>query len=30
MTGHDKLGIKKLSSLSGLQVEVVTERLKFL
>ena len=30
MTGHDKLGIKKLSSLSGLRVEEVEARLKFL
>jgi histone acetyltransferase (RNA polymerase elongator complex component) len=30
MTGHDKLGIKKLSSLTGLQIEVVTARLKYL
>ena len=30
MTGHDKLGIKKLASLSGLHIEVVTKRLKFL
>jgi histone acetyltransferase (RNA polymerase elongator complex component) len=30
MTGHDKLGIKVLSSLSGLQIEAVTARLKFL
>jgi histone acetyltransferase (RNA polymerase elongator complex component) len=30
MTGHDKLGIKKLSSLSGLPVEVVASKLKFL
>ena len=30
MTGHDKLGIKKLSSLSGLQIEAVMARLKYL
>ena len=30
MTGHNKLGIKVLSSLSGLQIEVVTKRLKIL
>jgi histone acetyltransferase (RNA polymerase elongator complex component) len=29
MTGHDMLGIKKLSSLSGLQAEVVIKRLKY-
>ena len=30
MTGHDKLGIKKLSSLSGFRVEEVEVRLKYL
>jgi histone acetyltransferase (RNA polymerase elongator complex component) len=30
MTGHDKLGIRKLASLSGLQVENVIAMLKFI
>ncbi|MCL1940539.1 MAG: radical SAM protein [Synergistaceae bacterium] len=29
MTGHGRLGIKALSSLSGLEMEIVEERLKF-